>query len=325
MIRRIALGACALLALGAGDAVGQDIDDLDEGVALETPFEPGIESGVWELGVQIGYIDFSSRLFGSENVIVDLEDPQQAIFADMEIRGESSFQPLVRISRTFGEHFVFENAIGFAIGDYEQTISSDITKWKSREGSNELTEKEYEAGSYFMWRHEHSIVYYPRGRGAVQPYVTGGVGTNHLAVDSAYVEGGSGALAFSYGAGIRWVADELFSLTLEVRNYHTSIQFDVAQEYQELPNLNADGLVSFPTATLTDIGNMTDDEIEGIIDRLELRENFGFDENDTGATMREAILDPENELPRTLPTPVESFDEESYSSLWISLGFVAAF
>ena len=140
-------GAVLLMTVIAPGAVAQDIDDLDEGVVLETPFEPGIEPGVWELSMQVGYIDFSNKFMGAEGIIIDLEDPQQAIFADMELSGASSFHPQVRVGRTLGNHFVFENSIGFAIGDFEQNVSGAQEKWTDQLGTNEFTEIEREQGS----------------------------------------------------------------------------------------------------------------------------------------------------------------------------------
>jgi opacity protein-like surface antigen len=328
MFQRIALGAVAVvaaMALSSSAVHAQDIDELDEGVALETPFELGIEAGVWELGLQIGYIDFSAKLMEAKNVVVDVRDPQDAIFADMELVGDSSFQPLIRVNRNFGTHLEFVNSIGFAIGDYTQKITSPQEKWISATSTNTLTALEIEQGSYFMWRHEHGFTYYPRGKGAFQPFLTAGIGTNHFSVDSAYISGSAGGLAFSYGGGIRVVADDLFSLTLEVRNYQTKAQYDVAQNYEVLPNLAADAEVSFPVSSLANVENLTDQQIEDIVDRLDLREKFQFSPTDTGADMRARFLDPNSDLPRRLPQNVKSFDEQSYSSLWISLGFTASF
>jgi hypothetical protein len=325
MIHRIAFGVCAVLTLMTVSAQAQDIDDLDEGVALETPFELGIEPGVWELGVQIGYIDFSSRLVAAEGIIIDLENAQDAIFADMELVGDSSFQPLFRLNRSFGSHFEFVNSIGFALGDYTQKITGPQEKWKARDSSNTFTDVEVQTGSYFMWRNEHGITYYPRGRGMVQPFFTAGIGSNNFSVDSEYISGTAGSIAYSWGGGLRIVADDLFSLTLEVRNYHTSTQFEVADNYKVIPNLGADGLISFPTSALADIDDMSDNEIAAIIDRLQLRDSLGLGPNDTGADIRAAILAPDSELPRRLPRVLEGFEKETYSSLWISFGFVAAF
>ncbi len=325
MIQRIAFGVCALLTLLPLSARAQDIDDLDEGVALETPFESGIEPNVWELGIQIGYIDFTSRLFGAKGIIVDLENAQDAIFADMEITGDSSFQPLIRINRSIGTHLELVNSIGFAIGDFNQQIIGPQEKWKSRDSSNTLTDLELQRGSYFMWRNEHGLTYYPRGRGRVQPFLTAGAGWNNFSIDSPYLAGSAGAFAFSYGGGLRIVADDLFSVTFEIRNYQTDIQFVPSDKYKVIPNLSADGQISFPTAALEDVDNMSDAEIEAIIDRLDLREDLGFGVNDTGADMRARITADGSELPRRLPREIESFEKESYSSIWFSFGFVAAF
>lgn len=328
MIQRIAIGVSAVLAcvaLSGTTARAQDIDELDEGVALETPFERGIEPGVWELGLQIGYIDLSAKLMEASGIIVDLENAQEAIFADMELDGDSGFAPLIRINRNLGTHLSFVNSIGFTIGDYTQKVTGSQEKWKSPVSTNTLTPTEIETGSYFMWRHEHGFAYYPRGRGMVQPFLTAGVGTNHFSINSKYIGGTAGNLAFSYGAGLRIVADDLFSITLEVRNYNTKIQYEVARNYKVIPNLASDGLIAFPTSQLVDVDDMTDAELVAIIDRLDLRQQLGILLTDTGQDIRNKIFADGSELPRRYPRVVSGYEEESYSSLWFSLGFTAAF
>lgn len=307
-----ALAVATALLVTAAPAWAQDIDDLDEGVVMETPFEPGVEAGVWEISVQVGYLNLDKILVQSPNVVVDVENPSDAIFAPMELRGELSFSPQLKVNRTFGNNFAVENSFGFAIGDFQQSVGSDQTAWTlaGSVSTNTLTEQEIEAGSYFMWFHEHSLVYYPRGEGRIQPYLGLGIGTQHYAVDSAYIEGNASSLAFSYGAGVRVVADDLYSFRVEVRNYHSAIQYEVAEQFRpDQVNLTGDGIVGFPVAELRELANLSDAEratAEALWNQLE--------------------LDPDQFSSQiAVPYPVESLEEESYSSLWFSIGFVAAF
>jgi len=308
---RAAVVATALW-VTAVPAWAQDIDDLDEGVVMETPFEPGVESSVWEISVQIGYLNLDRILMEAPGVVVDVENPSDAIFASMELRGELSFSPQLKINRTFGNNFAVENAFGFAIGDFQQSVQDDQVAWTlaGAVSTNTLTEQEIEAGSYFMWFHEHSLVYYPRGEGRIQPYLGVGLGTQHYGVDSAYIEGNASSLAFSYGAGLRVIADDLYSFRLEVRNYHSSIQYDVADSFRpDQVNLTGDGIVGFPVAELRELAGLTPAER----DRAE-------------ALWNELELDPDQfDGQIAVPFPVDEYEEQPYSSLWFSLGFVAAF
>jgi hypothetical protein len=307
-MRWIAWPCLALIMMAPAPSAAQEAAELDEGVAVETPFVVGVEPGVWELGLQVGYLNLNHRLFGATAIVVDVEDPSTAIFGDMEVSGESSFHPQLKINRTFGRHFAFESALGFTVGDYQQSVvEGSLELWiDPSDPGNELTDLERERGSYFMWMYEGSGVWYPLGEGRVQPFVTGGVGFQQYNIDSKYLGGASSSVAFSYGGGLRVIGDDLYSFRLEVRNYHTSIQFDVAQEFIEVPNLTADGLVRFPVSRLVNRSELSEEEYDRILAELEL-DQVGLQ-------------------PARVPVRyAEQFAKEAFSNLWISIGFVAAF
>jgi len=304
--------AVALSAM-APTAWAQDLDDLDEGVVMETPFEAGVEPSVWEISMQIGYLNLDQVLLSANGIVVDVENPSDVIFASMDLRGELSFSPHIRVNRTFGNHFAIENTFGFAIGNFQQSVSDDQVKWTFNEqiSNNTLTEQEIEAGSYFMWLHEHSVAYYPRGEGRIQPYLTAGIGSQHLYVDSDYIDGGSTSLGISYGGGLRVVGDDLYSFRIEVRNYHSTVSFDTNEQFRpDQVNLTGDGIVGFPVSHLRELASLTPEEratAERLWEQLEL----------------DQIQDIDQQL--LVPMPIESYEDQSLASLWVSLGFVAAF
>lgn len=297
------------LLLCALPAVAQDIDDLedlDEGVVLEEPFVRGIQPNRWSLAVLFGYRNVSNTLMQADGIVVDVEFPDEAAFADMELKGAQSFSPQVRLARTIGRHFGLELGAGFSLGDFEQTLKSGIVNWVDPEGDNVVTATELQKGSYWIWSGELSGVWYPRGEGTVQPYLIAGGGFDWFDVDSAYIAGGTTSTSFSYGLGLKLIGDELYSIRLEARNYHVGLDHDVASTFRTLPNLSADALVDYPVSRLVDINDLSQAEIDAILDGLDL-------DNLDPATLT------------ALPVPYESFDSESFTNLWFSLGFEAAF
>jgi hypothetical protein len=283
-----------------------DLDDLDEGVVLEEPFRYGVQPNSWGMTILFGYRNIANTLLQADGIVVDVEFPDEASFADMKLKGEQSFNPQARLTRTFGRNFALEAGVGFSLGDYEQSIESELTNWVDPEGENEITDTEIAKGSYWVWSGELSGVWYPRGEGVVQPYLIGGAGYDWFDIDSFYIDGGTSSLMFSYGAGLKIVGDDLFSIRLEVRNYHTSLEHAVSKTFRTLPNLSADALVDFPISELVDRGSLTEEEVAAIFEALDLDPN-GLEEL------------------AFLPVAFPGFEKETFSNLWFSLGFEITF
>ncbi len=300
----LALVALVLIAV-VPTALAQDLDELDEGVVVEAPFVHGIEPNVWELGLQTGYMNLDKTLLSIDNVVVDVENPIDAIFGSMSLKGQQSFSPRMFVNRTFGRHFALDNAVGFTIGDFAQSVDADSeVKWQDTNSVNELTEEELEKGSLFVWNHEHSLTYYPRGEGRVQPYLSAGAGTMTYSVDSDYIDSAKRAFTLSYGGGLRIVGDDLFSFRLDVRMYRNQIQFDPSDSFRRIVNLEGDARVDFPVSELVDTSEL------GLTD-AELRALLG--------------LGPTDPIPGSLVVLIDQFEERTFNNIWISVGFTAAF
>jgi hypothetical protein len=301
---------CALVLVCPASALAQaQPEQTDEGVVVEAPFVRGIEPNTWELGLQIGYLGLNHTLVESDAIVVDMEAPDELIFGSMELSGEFGFAPKFMANRTFGSHFALENSVSFAFGDFEQSVDNDQAKWRNQT-SNELTDNEIETGSFFALVQDHSLTYYPLGEGLLQPFVSGGVGSQWYEIDSDYIADGlSGAFSFSYGVGLRIVADDLYSFRLEVRNYHSQVEFEVAERWRIQQNKAGDALLSVPVMRLVDFEDATTEQIEAIFEQLDLPVPAPLD-----ATT----------LP-TVPVEVESFDAMNFTNLYFSIGFTAAF
>ena len=305
-----------------------DLDDLDEGVVLEEVFEPGVEPSTWELTIVFGQMDLNHDLLVMEDIIVDIEEPGEVIFNDATIGGETSFAPHLRIGRTFGRHFALEASAGFAVGDFLQSVGDDELNLAGTESENVLTEEELEKGSYFSWDTEIAALWYPRGEGRVQPYLIGAFGRNFFELDSVYANGIAQSNVFSYGLGLRVVGDDLYSFRIEVRNYHRELGFDLGTTFATVPLPNNQGLVEIP---LLRRERVTYAEFESQ-EYQDLLRALGF----SIADVRDIYLEAwENQSGQATTPPAEfsleyfrraePFEEQSFTTLWVSAGFTAAF
>lgn len=313
-MRRFAPVWAVVALLCALPAAAQDIDDLDEGVVLEKPFELGIEPNVWEISLYFGNMNYDLVLLDTPGILLDVEDPQDMLFGTSELSGESSFSPQIRVARTFGRHLALEGAFGFSIGDFVQS-ASDFVSWSDPFSDNDLTEVESEKGSYFVYTHELAAVYYPRGKGRLQPYLIGGLGQNFWQLDTNYVDGIASSLVYSYGAGLRIIGDDLYSFRLEVRRFSTSVQHEVNDVFITTPSVDGRSLVDVPVSRLRSVGdaNLTQEQVEAVLRSLEL-EPDGF-RNSDGVFPDELLL----------PLPYGEIDEATYDTLFLSAGFTASF
>jgi hypothetical protein len=256
-------------------------------VVTEKLFVPGLKRNAWQLDVQLGTLGLAKTFLKADRILVDYEsDAGSALYGNMSLQGQSSFSPQVKLGHTI-KSFSLEEGVGFAIGDFKQQVDRGSIVSPAPTNTNTLTDNEVKTGSYFMWFHETSVSWYPIVRGRLLPYVSGGVGGQYYFLDSSnYVHGTTSSLAFSTGVGLRLVGDNVLSARLEVRNYWYSVDFTPSQNF------------------LKDVPNP-----------------------DRGAPVGERLLN----IPLTAldadgtAQQVTKYDKQSFSNLWMSVGFVAAF
>ncbi len=233
-MRRTAFAeGCLLLvlfmALTAGICRAQDLDNLDDlesldqDVVTEKPFEAGIDTDKWELSFQIGFMNLAQTLFRADQIVVKWNSKGK-IFGDMEVKGQSAFSPQLRIARNWG-HLGWQQTFGLTLTDFAQSVSNSKERSVSgNQGDVVLLETDLERGSLAMWYHDTALVYNVLTKGRVIPYLMGGVGGQYWYVDSSYINDTPPILAYNIGAGIRIVGDDLFSVTVEVRDYFSKVQ-----------------------------------------------------------------------------------------------------
>lgn len=236
------------LAQGLDDL--DDLDDLDEDVVTEKPFEPGINEDAWEFIFHVGFLNLNKKLFGADNLIVDWQ-AEGRIYGDMEIQGATSFSPQFRMSRNWG-HWGFQTTFGFTLGDFEMQVS-DLVERPENAGAV-FGENDAERGSYFQWYHDHSVIYNVLTKGRLIPYLSAGVGGQYYYMDSTYVFDSASAFTLSYGGGLRVVADELFSILFEVKNYRQDLKWRTSATFLDdvVDPEQDDVLIDIPMTVLED-------------------------------------------------------------------------
>ncbi len=234
-----------------------DLESLDEDVVTEKAFEAGIDADTWELTLQLGFMQVPKPLYRADQILVKWNSKGK-LFGDMKIEGQSSFSPQFRIGRNWG-HIGWQATIGMTMGDFSQHIdSASLTErsFSGKPGEVKLLENDLEVGSLVMWYHDQALVYNVLTRGHLIPYLLGGVGAQYWVIDSAYLKSSDPALTFSFGGGLRIVADDLFSIVLEVRDYITKVQHNSNASFltnQVDPNDDT-RLIDIPLTALDDQG-----------------------------------------------------------------------
>ncbi len=210
----------------------EDLESLDEEVVTEKVFQAGIDVDKWELTVQIGFMQVPKPIFRAEQILVKWNSKGK-LFADMQIDGNSSFSPQVRIGRNWG-HLGWQATLGMTMGDFRQNIDAASVvehSFSGKPGEVVLEENDPEIGSLVTWYHEQALVYNILVRGHLIPYVLGGIGAQYWVIDSAYLKSSDPALTFSFGGGLRVVADDLFSVVFEVRDYMSKVQHNSSSTF----------------------------------------------------------------------------------------------
>jgi len=258
-----------------------DLESLDEDVVTEKAFEAGIEVDKWELTIQLGFMQVPKPLYQADQILVKWNSKGK-LFGDMQIEGESSFSPQFRIGRNWG-HIGWQSTFGMTMGDFSQNITNiEERSLSGNPGDITLGENDPEIGSLVLWYHDQALIYNIRTRGHIIPYVMGGIGAQYWVIDSAYIKGADPAITYSFGGGIRIVADDLFSVVFEVRDYLSTVQHQSSAIFLE------DQVDPEDDTRLIDVPLTQTDE--------------------TGQEI-----------------PFRGFEEESYSTLWYSIGIIANF
>ena len=208
----------------------EELDIEDEEMEV---WVPGIRSGTIEVSFGFGFLDFNKVLWQHDQIIYKYNTDATS-WGDVDIKGESAFNPVLRLGYNLTNWLSLEGIGGVAITEYNSTI----TNRRYRENKPDapirddppLGEFDPEVRSLLTLQASLNAVVYPlsfanEGQGKWHPYLTAGYGGMWYEMNSNYFDGTSGAADFNFGAGLRLLADQNISVRFEVIAHMNTIEF----------------------------------------------------------------------------------------------------
>jgi hypothetical protein len=215
------------------------VDELDiEDEEMEV-WVPRIEGGTVDISFAFGFLDFNKILWEHDQIIYKYTT-DATFWGDVKIKGESAFNPVLRLGYTLTDWISLEAIGGLAIAEYNSTI----TNRRMRENKPDapivddppLGEFDAEKRSLLTLQASLNATIYPLsifgdGEGKMHPFVTGGAGKMWYEMNSNYFDGATGTNDVNFGGGLRILVDRNISVRFEVLAHVNEIQFTPAEYF----------------------------------------------------------------------------------------------
>ena len=242
---------------------------------IELPSEYRIKAGKIEVSMTIGFINLNQTLLQHDSIIYKISQ-DNLFWGDVDMVGESAFNPVLRIGYTLTSWFTIEGTFGISFSEYLADITNRFNM-DLRTGfifpDPELGEFDAEHRSLVTMNVGVNGLWYPLNMGnrtgRFNPYLQGGFSRMSYDMNSNYTDGPVSTMNFALGGGIRYIADELISIRFDVTLNYNRLEF-VPSRYFEV---FADGTIKIPLVTLPDETPVTQYEAQ---DMATLAWGLGF-------------------------------------------------
>ena len=208
----------------------------------ETSFHrwvPTIKQGTFEVSFSLGFLNLDKTLLQHDQIIYKYTQ-EDTYFGDVELRGSSSFNPIMRMGGNISRWFALEGVGGLSFGEF----TSEVTNRKMQKNEAgapiiydpPLGEFDEENGSLLTGQLSLNAVVYPFSitgeRISIwQPYLTGGVGQVWYSMNSNYTAETASAWDVNAGLGLRILADRNISVRLEVLTRFHELDWNPPPEF----------------------------------------------------------------------------------------------
>lgn len=195
---------------------------------------PAIKQGTIEFSFALGFLNLNTTLLQHDQIVYKYTQ-EDTYFGDVEIKGKSAFNPVLRGGINISRWFALEAQGGLSFGDYEATIENRV-KQKNEAGAplidaGPLGEFDAEKRSLLTGQLGINAVVYPLNikterLGRFHPYVTGGVGGFWYSMNSNYVDGPASSFDTNVGLGFRVLGDRNISVRFEALMHFHTLEWD---------------------------------------------------------------------------------------------------
>jgi len=214
----------------------------DSGAIEVEEYTPKIEAGKIEVTLTLGFLDLNKTLLSHDQIIYKFID-EATYWGDVELNGEPAFNPILALDYNLSSWFALEPYFSLSVSQYSATITN-----RSRRPNEEgapiddeeppLEDFDAEERSVISLGFGLNGILYPlnfgNSEGRWHPFLIGGVSRFWLDLNSNYTDDPSKSWMASGGIGLRFVADDLISIRLQVLYNHTTLKFTPAQVFDAL-------------------------------------------------------------------------------------------
>ncbi|HPF71742.1 MAG TPA: hypothetical protein PLQ13_13785 [Candidatus Krumholzibacteria bacterium] len=213
-------------------------------------WKPRVDQGTFEVSFSLGFLNLGTTLLEHQQMIYKYTQ-EYTYFGDVTIKGQTAFNPVLRLGGNISRWFALEGTGGMSFSDYSSTVEN--RKYQKNEPNAPLLpdpplgEFDAEARSLFTGQIGLNAVVYPfniaeRVTSRWHPYVTGGVEHFWYNMNSNYTQDTATAWGLNLGGGIRLLADENISVRFEVILHRHTLDWTPAPYFTELD----EGTVQIP-------------------------------------------------------------------------------
>ncbi len=205
-------------------------------------WKPRVDQGTIEISFALGFLNLNTTLLQADQIIYNYTQ-EYTYFGDVEITGQTAFNPVMRMGFNWSRWFALEGIGGLSFSDYTSTIEN---RKRQKNEPNAPIEEDPPLGEYDA--EERSLLTGQAGVNAViypfniservitrfHPYVTFGFEYMWYSMNSNYTSETAGSWGGNLGAGIRLLADENISVRFEVLYHRNDLQWTPAEYFTEL-------------------------------------------------------------------------------------------
>jgi hypothetical protein len=202
----------------------------------------GLNVGPVEVSFAFGFLDLNTVLWEHEQIIYKY-NTDATFCGDVQIKGESAFNPVLRVGYNLTRWFALEGIGGLSISEYTSTIENRFSRENKPDApvqpDPDLGEFDPENRSLITLQASLNAVIYPLaitgdGQGRMHPFLTGGAGNMWYDMNSNYTDSPASSPDFNFGGGLRILADRNISIRFEVLMHVNEVEFTPGQWFTEL-------------------------------------------------------------------------------------------
>lgn len=217
--------------------------ELELEAEQQARWEPAIAGGNLEFSFFLGFLDLNKTILAHDQIIYKYTD-EATFWGDVDIKGQSAFNPGLRLSYNLNRWFAVEGVGSVSFSDYSTSVTNRVRRSNETGSSPDflepaLGEFDAEARSLITGSVGVNALVYPlnihgEGKGRLHPFLAGGISTMWYDMNSNYIEGAAGATDLCAGGGLRLLADQNISLRLEILFHHNTFEFTPKPYFTEL-------------------------------------------------------------------------------------------